>query len=172
MSNKAVRHREDLTGEHNLGDAGQFTLAALFGIVWVADTFFLNYTTFLNTYVPLWVRIPCGLAVLVAAGYLAKRGMAIVFGEDHETPCVIRNGVFRVVRHPVYLGEMLLYAGFLLMSFSLSAAVIAVVAALFLHYISRYEEQLLLARFGDDYAQYMKDVPMWIPRLLRGERGQ
>jgi protein-S-isoprenylcysteine O-methyltransferase Ste14 len=37
----------------------------------------------------------------------------------------------------------------------------------FMHYISRHEERLLLARFGTDYEQYMQEVPMWIPLLKR-----
>jgi len=36
---------------------------------------------------------------------------------------------------------------------------------LFLHSISRYEEKLLVARFGKKYEDYMKQVPMWIPRI-------
>jgi protein-S-isoprenylcysteine O-methyltransferase Ste14 len=37
------------------------------------------------------------------------------------------------------------------------------IGVIFLHYISRYEEKLLLARFGEEYEQYMREVPMWIP---------
>jgi protein-S-isoprenylcysteine O-methyltransferase Ste14 len=36
-----------------------------------------------------------------------------------------------------------------------------------LTYLSRYEERLLLKRFGDDYSSYMRDVGMWVPRLRR-----
>jgi protein-S-isoprenylcysteine O-methyltransferase Ste14 len=50
---------------------------------------------------------------------------------------------------------------------SLAAALVWIIAIVFLHYISRYEEKLLLARFGDDYKQYMKDVPMYFPRLWK-----
>ena len=48
---------------------------------------------------------------------------------------------------------------------TLLAELVCGVAVLFLHHISRYEERLLLARFGEAYAQYMEEVPMWIPRL-------
>ena len=36
-----------------------------------------------------------------------------------------------------------------------------------LHYISRHEEKLLLSRFGDEYAQYMREVGMWFPRIRK-----
>ncbi len=164
---KAQQQRDDLTGEHTVGDAGQMVLVCLFAATWIADTFFLQYTTFLNQYVPPGIRIPCGVILFVLSGYLAKTGMSIVFGEKREQPGVIRKGVFNVVRHPIYLSEILLYLGFLMLSISLAAAVVWVIAILFLHYISRYEERLLLARFGEDYAQYMREVPMWIPRLRK-----
>ena len=160
---KAHHRWDDLTGEHAVSDAGQLILACLFAVTWIADTFFLKVTTFLNQYVPLGVRIPSGVVLLVLAGYLAKTGMSIVFGKEREQPGVIRESVFSVVRHPIYLSEILLYLGLLTMSISLAAAAVWVVAIGFLHTISRYEERLLLARFGEEYEQYMREVPMWIP---------
>lgn len=164
---KSQKHRDDLTGEHAAGDIGQLVLVCLFAAIWIADAFFFKYTTFLNQYVPLVVRIPLGLALLVLAGYLMKTSLSIVFGEEREKPGVIRKGAFRIVRHPVYLSEILLYLGFLMLSISLAAALVLVIAIGFLHYISRYEEKLLFARFGDDYKEYMRETPMWCPRLCK-----
>ena len=164
---KAQQQRDDLTGEHAVGDAGQMVLACLFAVTWILDTFFLKYTTFLNHYVPPGIRIPLGVILFVLSGYLAKTGLSIVFGEQRERPGVIRKGVFNVVRHPIYLSEIWLYLGFLMLSISLAAAAVWVIAILFLHCISRYEERLLLARFGEEYEQYMREVPMWIPRLRK-----
>jgi protein-S-isoprenylcysteine O-methyltransferase Ste14 len=165
---KAQQQRDDLTGEHTVGDAGQMVLVCLFAATWILDTFFFKYTTFLNQYVPPGIRIPLGVVLLVLSGYLAKAGLSIVFGEKREKPGVIRKSVFNVVRHPIYLSEILLYLGFLMLSISLAAAaVVWVIAILFLHCISRYEERLLLARFGEDYEQYMREVPMWVPRLRK-----
>lgn len=164
---KAHQHRTDLAGEHAVSDIGQLVLACLFAVTWIADSFFLKYTTTLNHHVPLVIRIPLGVILLVVSGYLAKTGMAIVFGETREEPRVIRESVFSVVRHPIYLSEILLYLGLLMLSMSLAAAFVWVIAIVFLHYISRWEERLLLARFGEEYAQYMRDVPMWIPRLRK-----
>ncbi|MCX5912663.1 MAG: hypothetical protein NTV04_12110, partial [Deltaproteobacteria bacterium] len=71
IQKKAHKHREDLTGEHPLGDAGQVLLACLFAATWIADTFFLKYTTLLNGYIPLGVRAPLAVLLLVGSGYLA-----------------------------------------------------------------------------------------------------
>jgi protein-S-isoprenylcysteine O-methyltransferase Ste14 len=159
------KHRDDLTGEHRLGDAGQIVLAILFGLIWVLDSFVLHRTTFLNDIVPLWIKVPLAVVFLALAANLARAGLSIVFGERRPIPGVIREGVFGWVRHPIYLGEILLYAGFLMLSLSIAAMVIWLAGIVFLHTISRYEERLLLARFGEEYAHYMREVPMWIPRL-------
>ena len=164
------RHWDELSGEHKLGDAGQLFFACLFGLVWVADTFFLKYTTFLNQYLPFVLRVVSGGVVLFLSGLLARTGLAIVFGGEQKKPEVIRKGVFNRVRHPIYLGEILLYLGLLMCSMSLAAACVWGCAIGFLHYISRYEEGLLFVRFGKEYEQYMREVPMWIPRLGRGKQ--
>ena len=161
------KQRKDLTGEHVIGDAGQLILACLFAAVWIVDTFFLETTTFLNQYIHLAVRIPLGVVFLVLAGYLANTGLSIVFGEKRDTPAVIRKSVFNVVRHPIYLSEILLYLGFLIMSISLAAVIVWIIAIVFLYQISRHEEKLLTARFGEDYERYMAEVPMLIPRFRR-----
>ena len=159
--------RTDLTGEHKLGDAGQIALACLFLLIWTADSFFLKYTTMLNHYVPFGIRMLFGVVFLVLSGYLAKTGLSIVFGEKREKPHVIRKGVFGIVRHPIYLGEILFYVGLLMMSISLASAVVLLAAILFLQFISRYEEQLLLERFGEEYSDYMHDVPMLMPHFRK-----
>jgi protein-S-isoprenylcysteine O-methyltransferase Ste14 len=118
----------------------------------------------LNGFVPAWLRIPLGIMLLIVSGYLSKTGLAIVFGEKREKPEVLRKKVFGLVRHPVYLGELLLYLGLLMFSISLMAAGIWLLAIIFLHSISRHEEKLLLQRFGEEYRVYMRNVPMWLPR--------
>ena len=161
--------RADLAGEHRIGDIGQMTFALVFSITWGVDTFFLEKTTWLNQWVPLWVRIPLGVLSLVLAGYLARTGLSIVFGEVRERPGVIRKSVFGLMRHPIYTGELLLYLGLLFLSLSAAAAAIGLMIVVFLYLISRYEEKLLLQKYGDDYRRYMQEVPMWLPRL-RGRK--
>ncbi|MCX5914487.1 MAG: hypothetical protein NTV04_21455, partial [Deltaproteobacteria bacterium] len=143
-------------------------LACLFAATWIADTFFLKYTTLLNGYIPLGVRAPLAVLLLIGSGYLAQKGLAIVFGEKIEKPAVIRKSVFGLVRHPIYLSEILFFLGLLMLSLSLVAMGVGVVAIAFLHHIAKFEEKLLLARFGDDYEKYLREVPMWLPRLQKG----
>jgi len=161
------KQRDDLTGEHTVGDAGQIILSCLFFATWILDTSFLKYTTFLNHYVPLVVRMPFTVVLLVLSGILAGKGLSIVFLEKRETPGVIRKSVFNIVRHPIYLSEILLYLGIIMLNISLAAIFVWIIAILFLHHISLYEERLLFVRFGKEYERYIQEVPMWIPRLRK-----
>ncbi len=156
-------HRDNLAGEHRLSDIGQLTLYCLFMALWLSDMF-LKYSNFLNASIPSTIRLPIGVLLLIIAGAMAGSGLWTVFNKKAPSRGVIRHGPFRFVRHPIYLSEILVYIGLLILNISLAAALILVVAIVFLHHISRYEEKLLLAKFGDEYRQYMKDVPMWFPR--------
>jgi len=137
-------------------------------VVWGGDVFFLHYTTWLDAYVPPVVCIPIGAVLLLLSLWLAWASHKTIFGEVREEPRVIREGVYGLARHPMYLSEILLCLGLLVFGISIAAAVVWIVACAFLHRISRYEEEQLIARFGDAYRQYMDEVPMWIPRIARG----
>jgi protein-S-isoprenylcysteine O-methyltransferase Ste14 len=105
--------------------------------------------------------------LLCLSAYCPGSGLRIVFAEVRESPSVICKGVFGIVRHPIYLSEVVLYLGLLMLNMSLAAGVVWLGAAVFLYYLSRYEEKLLLKRFGDDYRSYIREVGMWAPRLRR-----
>jgi protein-S-isoprenylcysteine O-methyltransferase Ste14 len=163
--NRRHNHREDLAGEHPFGDAGQVILLITFLVVWIVDSFVLRLSTFTVQYVSLLLRLPLGIVCLLGAGYLAQQGMKVVFGEERTESQVISKGVFRLVRHPVYLGCILFYLALVILTLSIFSAVICITIIVFYHYIAKYEERLLLSRFGTEYEQYRDSVPMWIPRL-------
>ncbi|MBN2412099.1 isoprenylcysteine carboxylmethyltransferase family protein [candidate division KSB1 bacterium] len=159
--------RTDLAGEHILGDWGQLLLFFLFMGVWIADCFFLHFSDMYAGFLPPSIRIILSAIILIVGGYLAYSGMHIVFGEIRAEPIVIKKGVFAVIRHPIYLGAILFYAGMLMINCSLGSAFIWLIIILFYHFISLHEEKLLLKKYGRDYEQYMREVPMWIPGIKK-----
>ena len=167
MPRKGHEGREDLIGEHRWGDAGQMILLVLFLVVWIADSFIFKFSTFLSSTIPVTIRIPVGIMILILSGILAKKNLDIVFGEVREKPEVIRKGAFKRMRHPVYVSSILLYVPFILFTMSILSFTLWIFIILFYFIISRYEEKLLVKHFGDDYIAYMKEVPMWIPVRLK-----
>jgi protein-S-isoprenylcysteine O-methyltransferase Ste14 len=157
------RNRPDLAGEHKYTDAGQVILLVIFLIVWILDSFMLHYSTFLNENIKWYFRIIPGIIILVGAQYIAWSGIKTVFGEVREPPRVITEGVFSIVRHPVYFGSFMAFFGLVFMTSSLFSFLIWIIMIIFYYYISRYEEKLLLTKFGKEYEDYMKKVPMLFP---------
>jgi protein-S-isoprenylcysteine O-methyltransferase Ste14 len=79
---------------------------------------------------------------------------------------LVTRAAYGVVRHPVYLGALLVWCGLSLCFLSPIAAIITAVYVLpaYLLYI-RSEEVMMLDSFGDAYVRYRRQVPMLIPRL-------
>ena len=162
--------REDLTGEHRLGDTVQLILLVIFLVVWILDSFVLGFSTFLAESVSWFVRFPVGVILLIFTFLLERSGLKTVFGKPQDTPHVITSGAFSVVRHPIYLGAILGYAGMICLTLSIASAALLVIIVSFYRYISRYEEKLLTQRFGDEYREYMKKVPMLFPIKFKHEK--
>jgi protein-S-isoprenylcysteine O-methyltransferase Ste14 len=159
--------RKDLAGEHALSDIGQLLLLFTFLTAWILDSFVFGYSTLLSDSAMLYVKVPFFVIILFCGVYLARAGLSIVFGEIRGEPAVIRKGVFGIVRHPIYLASILFYLGLLVISFSIIATGIWFLIIAFYYFNSKYEEKLLMDKFGRDYEEYKKEVPMLIPRLRK-----
>lgn len=153
-------------GEHPLGDAGQLILFGLFLVIWILDSFILHHSTFLADRIPLLIRlIILGVAFAVAF-YLFKSGHVVVSG-DKRAAEVLSAGAFRYVRHPLYLGSILIYFGMTVSTASLFCLALLVLIALFYNYIAGYEEKLLEVKLGQDYIAYKKKTGKWIPNFSK-----
>ncbi len=155
---------KDKKGEHPFGDAGQLILFGLFFLVWDGDSFFLHLSTFLSAYVPLFIRLAVLVILCAIALYLFKSGHVALEGEQRPER-VITAGAFRVVRHPLYLGGMLIYLGMAIATLSLLSLAVFVVIFVFYNYIASYEEKVMEEKFGEEYRKYKEKTGRWIPKL-------
>ena len=82
------------------------------------------------------------------------------------------QGVYRHVRNPMISGVMFVLLGESMITASLPLFwwyfFVVVVNAI---YIPLSEEPGLVKRFGEDYVNYKRNVPRWIPRLTPWEGG-
>lgn len=160
-------HRIDLAGEHPWNDAIQLILLSVFIAGMVGDLFFLDISHPLQALVPLYIRIIFSIPVLITSGYFARSGLRKVFREERPELEIISSDVFSIVRHPIYLGSILLYVVFLIVSLSLIALGIWIVIVIYYYYVSKFEEHLLIHKLGEAYLAYKREVPMFIPRIMR-----
>jgi protein-S-isoprenylcysteine O-methyltransferase Ste14 len=86
---------------------------------------------------------------------------------------LVASGPFAMLRNPLYVGNIALWAGFAMTARLVwLAPVIVLLLGLEYHAIVRWEERLLESRFGDAYRSYAERVPRWIPTFSRGDRGE
>ena len=89
-----------------------------------------------------------------------------------ETTVVVDTGIYAVVRHPLYLGWLLMYVALILLSQHWLTVIIGIPGMVCVYLISRQEDQRLIEKFGDEYKDYMQKVPrmnllVGIIRLVR-----
>jgi len=82
-------------------------------------------------------------------------------------PAVVTDGPFGIVRNPLYVGNFFITFGFAVYSGKLWLIALAVLLFAFQYYfIVKYEEKLLVDRFGPAYEEYRENVPAWLPARL------
>jgi protein-S-isoprenylcysteine O-methyltransferase Ste14 len=121
---------------------------------------------------PVWVR-QLGFVLLAAGGVLALTCGFLFATKGRGTPApfdapreVVAVGPYRYVRNPMYIGGLLVLAGFGLIERSLSILVLTVGAAVLAHlFVVVVEEPRLEWKFGDGYRRYRRSVNRWLPRL-------
>jgi protein-S-isoprenylcysteine O-methyltransferase Ste14 len=84
---------------------------------------------------------------------------------------LLRQGPYRLIRNPMYAGEVIVWAGWGLVYASPAVWAGLAIIGTGLAATVRWEERRLLRRFGADYQAYLADVPRWVPGAASRQRG-
>jgi len=76
-----------------------------------------------------------------------------------ETSVVVDTGIYAIVRHPLYLGWLLMYIAIIFWSQHWLTIIVGVLGMTCVYLISRQEDQRLVEKFGNNYKRYMRSVP-------------
>jgi len=114
-----------------------------------------------------------GFAIAISGELIRYWGVSWAGSETRTTGGVggtylIISGPFAFVRNPLYVGNILLYTGIGIMSWSLFPYLQIVALSFFAvqyHFIVLEEEKYLREKFGETYSKYVKIVPRFIPRF-------
>lgn len=127
-------------------------------------------------YVPEWTWVtPEGIAIAIAlgiagialilAGAIAFRAAKTTVNplQPSNASAVVTKGVYAISRNPMYLGFLLILLSW---AVYLSNAISFAGLFTFVWYMNRYqifpEERALLAKFGEEYAIYQRNVRRWL----------
>ena len=80
-----------------------------------------------------------------------------------RAPCVVTRGVYRWTRNPMYLGMLVVLAGWAVWLGSAAALLGLPLSVLLLNRLQiGPEERILRERFGQDYIDYQARVRRWL----------
>jgi protein-S-isoprenylcysteine O-methyltransferase Ste14 len=137
------------------------------GLVALLGTFLLNVVAYLpidaaaSTATLLASSAVVMLGTLFTIWSLATLGRC--FGLLPEVRGLVVRGPYRLVRHPVYLGEVIASLGSLIAKPHPLIVATLIVFVLLQYWRTVYEERALAAAFPSDYPAYRRRVPRLVP---------
>ncbi len=99
-------------------------------------------------------------------GYVAKNTSGRNTFEGQKADSLNTKGIYSIVRHPLYLGNFLMWMGLALWSANYWF-IIAFCLFYWIYYerIMFSEEQYLRRKFGDEYLNWAKKTPAFLPKF-------
>jgi protein-S-isoprenylcysteine O-methyltransferase Ste14 len=103
--------------------------------------------------------VPAALFIIPSFIALKHKGKPT----DHweSTTALIDSSIFRIVRHPMYLGTAIFAIAFTLLTQTIPSAVLGIVSVFCCWMAARKEDAFNIEKFGKSYEEYMDKVPMW-----------
>jgi protein-S-isoprenylcysteine O-methyltransferase Ste14 len=150
-----------------------FTASVLLVASWLLYFLLLHHPLFPWLVYAGWAILGVGLVFIVLAIVTLRHKGRLEEGKDlTRTTTVVDSGIYAVVRHPLYLGWLLMYVAVILFSQHWLIVIMGVLGIVCMYLISRDEDQRLVEKFGDSYRAYIKSVPamnalVGMIRLLR-----
>jgi protein-S-isoprenylcysteine O-methyltransferase Ste14 len=130
----------------------------------------LNYKVWFNDpfsflQIISWILLVLSVYSVIAGYTLLKReGKPDLNFEN--TSLLVKSGIYGYIRHPLYLSVFLLGTGVMLKDPGTVQLVLGAVNAFTVYITARIEEKEMMAKFGDDYREYMKESKMFIPFIV------
>jgi protein-S-isoprenylcysteine O-methyltransferase Ste14 len=122
------------------------TLVLFFLFSFILDTppelYFLRYVG--------WILLGSGATLIVLSIFTLRSG---------GTQVLINTGIYAVIRHPLYLGAILMYFSMMFFFPHWIIAIISVVGMACTYWVIILGEQRNIEKFGDAYRGYMAFVP-------------
>ena len=103
--------------------------------------------------------------VFIFAGFWLLASAWKVLYEAQRRHRLATSGAYARVRHPQYIGFVLIMTGFLLQWPTIVTLVMYPVLVIMYALLGEREEAEMIAQFGDEYRRYKDTVPAFIPKL-------
>jgi protein-S-isoprenylcysteine O-methyltransferase Ste14 len=148
-----------MAGEHPRGHQLMIGLFLFYIIIWILDSFIFRLTAFVYN-IPLFVNVIIGIIIVILSLWLTSKSEIVFEGSE---PRIVDTGPYARVRHPMYLGMVLIHVGIWVTTLSLLSLIPLITVFIGYNYLASDEERRLKAKFGNEYLAYKKRVRKWIP---------
>lgn len=112
-----------------------------------------------------WILLILSVYVVIT-GYLLLKRKGNPDGNFENTSRLVKSGIYRYIRHPLYLSIFLVGTGVLFKDPHPLQIILAVINLLAVYITALIEEKEMISKFGDEYTNYMAETKMFIPFIL------
>ena len=142
-------------------DSLYFTIAAVTLVTsWLLYFFKFHDPIFPFLIIVGWVNLILGLTfIFLAMGFLRFTGRVEKGRDFTHTTTLVTDGIFAIVRHPLYLGWLLLYPAVIFLSQKWLVTIMGFLGSICMVQIARLDDESLIEKFGDPYISYLESVP-------------
>jgi protein-S-isoprenylcysteine O-methyltransferase Ste14 len=107
--------------------------------------------------------------ILIVAGFWVLASAWKVLYEAQRGRRLAKTGAYARIRHPQYVGFVLIMTGFLLQWPTLVTLSMFPILVFMYARLAKREQFEMLAQFGEEYRSYMAQVPAFIPKVGSSE---
>jgi protein-S-isoprenylcysteine O-methyltransferase Ste14 len=112
-----------------------------------------------------WMLLFLSIYVVVT-GYVLLKRMGKPDSNFENTSLLVKSGIYKYIRHPLYLSIFLLGTGIMLKDPGKAQLILATVNLVAVYFTARIEEGEMITKFGEEYRIYMTESKMFIPFIL------
>lgn len=130
--------------------------------LWYLLTAFTGEELFISIF--MGVIVPISNVIILTGMLLVIFGWRKIFRAKNQ---LVTTGIYSYVRHPQYLGFLLITLGMNVLWVTFSTLLLWPVLAFLYYRLAKEEDKQMEEEFGEEFLKYKNNVPTFIPKLQK-----
>ncbi len=125
---------------------------------WFTEPFtFLHILSWVLLIVSAWAGLE---------GYFRLKREGKPLNQFENTSHLVKSGIYGYIRHPLYLSVLLFGLGIMLKDAGTTQLLLGFILLTAIYLTALTEEKEMIAKFGDEYRDYMSESKMFVPFVI------
>ncbi len=151
---------------------GHIAYIALYGVLIISTVLLYNSANLVILLYIGWIILTFGVIFILWSSKSRREGYV---EEDSSKGVLVESGMYAFVRHPEFLGHILIIFALIIISQHVISLVVGAILIVLLYLAMMEEEKRNIEKFGKVYRNYMKRVPRinliaGVVKQIRGKR--